>query len=412
MKRTVETERPEVAPPLPSPSEEADAAVAKEALQLLRDPDLLVRFVADVHAAGVDGEDRLVKLVALVAASAGLENPLGMVIKASSGSGKSHVPKKVLSFFPAESVEKITGITAHALDSAGESLKHKTVYLDEAPGMEKAAGQLRVLFSEKTLVTKDPRGDRVAEGPIALITTTTAHCVEPELESRLIQMSTDESGEQTNRIVKAACRRAGAGTHATALLRSRQQLWATALAMIGRQPVTVPDLGTHFEGYFTGRLSDRRNVDKLIGVVQAHALLHRYQREEVDGAILATKADIDAALDLFKEQMKVVPSRLELITTELKEHFGNTPFTVSQAAAALGRSDAILRDLKKLLDLGLLEQPGRPRGRIAAKWLVPAGSAGVVAPGSVRVPADERWTSRARYRDSAAPSPPAPSLAA
>jgi hypothetical protein len=348
---------------------------------LLQQPNVLGRLVTDIQAAGVVGEEISIRLVSLVAVSRLLDDPLGLVIKSAAGTGKSYVPKKVVSYFPENAVETMTGITAHALDSSGERLRHKLVLLDEAPGMDDAAPQLRMLFSNKRLVTNDPRGDRIAEGPIAFITTTTQHSTEAELESRLLTISMDESSEATRAIVEAACIAAGqTGSTRIAGLEEQRLRWRAALGMLRPAEVCIPGLRERLGEDFAGRHSARRDIGKLIGLIRAHALLNQYQRAEVDGALQATNEDVDAALSLMGPHLNHLPDRFRTLADALGRHFACRNFTVTQAAAALGRSGAIHRDLKQLVELGLLEKLGKSRGKVAGRWQLttarPASKAG------------------------------------
>ncbi|WP_243338519.1 hypothetical protein [Anaeromyxobacter soli] len=56
-----------------------DPSILRGAEELLRDPTLLDRFVEDIHAAGVAGEDDNIRIVKLVAVSRLLDTPLAAV---------------------------------------------------------------------------------------------------------------------------------------------------------------------------------------------------------------------------------------------------------------------------------------------------------------------------------------------
>ena len=337
-----------------------------EAEELLRAPDLLERFVSDVHAGGFVGEDKNLKLLKLVETSRLLDKPLGAVVKATAGSGKSELVRQALR--RSAPVHEVDEFTPHALDSMGD-VRNRVLYLTEAARINKAASQLRVLISEGRLVTRDHRSERRCDGPVAFITTTTALHVEPELESRLLELTLDESREQNRRIVSAKCTAAGEWGLDRVSYDEQTRVWQIASGLLMAKPVAIPDLERHLPPEYVACYSARRGVEKLIGLISAHTVLHQRRREERGGCLIATDEDIAACLELFQDHFGTVPPVLLAIETALKAQFANRDFTVTEAAAALDRNPDVLRRwIKELADLGRLEQPGKSMGRRGARW--------------------------------------------
>ena len=109
---------------------------------------------------------------------------------------------------PEEEGKHFTRLTQQSLYYLGEdSIKHKCLSIEEEEGSSEASYSLKTLLSAKVLnvatTTQDPQtGKKKAEeyrteGPVAVMVSTTSPEIEPELESRTIVISVDESIKQT-----------------------------------------------------------------------------------------------------------------------------------------------------------------------------------------------------------------------
>ncbi len=182
-----------------------------EAMQLLKDENLLDRILDDFDACGIVGE-RTGKLAGYLAATSRLlGKPLGLVIQSSSAAGKSSLAEAVLRFMPPEERFSCSKMTSQSLYYLGcENLKHKILSVAEEEGVRDASYQLKLLQSEGHLslvaTTKESGTGRTAteryevQGPVALVMTTTALDVDPELLNRCLVVNVDESAEQTQAI--------------------------------------------------------------------------------------------------------------------------------------------------------------------------------------------------------------------
>ena len=129
----------------------------------------------------------------------------------------------VLQLIPADAVIHISGASAKVLAYYGgadtEALRGKILYIPEAQILaakgdaeSELALMLRTLLSEGRLVyhvVVIPEGGGAAEtitivknGPIAALLTT-ADSVDDQLKTRILPMDTDESGDQTDAIIKS-----------------------------------------------------------------------------------------------------------------------------------------------------------------------------------------------------------------
>jgi DNA primase len=273
-----------VEPAVPSMTE----AEREQALDLLRDPQLLDRILADFEACGLVGE-RTNKLIGYLAAvSRKLERPLAVVVQSSSAAGKSSLMDAVLAFMPEEERIKYSAMTGQSLFYMGEmNLKHKILAIVEEEGASRASYALKLLQSEGELTIastgKDPQtGNLVTqeyhvEGPVMIMLTTTAIEIDEELLNRCLVLSVDESREQTQAIHRLQRERrtlAGLLNHQRKQRLLEQHRHAQRLL----QPVKVLNPYADRLTFLSDKTRTRRDHEKYLTLIDTIALLHQYQR--------------------------------------------------------------------------------------------------------------------------------------
>lgn len=288
----------------------------ESAFGLLRDPGLLERIIVDLGGLGVVGEQTNLLVAYLATISRKAERPFGVVIQSSSAAGKSTLADAVCSLVPEEDLASFSALTGQALYYvSGQSLAHKVLAVAEEQGASRASYALKLLLTEGRLsigsTGKDPATGRLrttsyqVAGPVALVLTTTATDIDPELANRVIVLGIDEDPDQT-RAIHAAQRRAVTLDGMVARLR-RDRLLAlhrNAQRLLDALPVVIPDAETlEFPAH---AVRHRRDHQKLLALITASALLHQYQRTRgtvtIDGDpvtyLEAAPADITLALRL------------------------------------------------------------------------------------------------------------------
>ena len=185
-------------------------AERSEAMDLLRDPNLLRRIVADIDACGMVGEATNKLAGYLAATSRKLDKPLAIVIQSSSSAGKTSLMDAILAMMPAEDklhLSAMTGQSLFYLDS--DQVRNKILAISEEEGVAQAAYALKLLQSEGSLRHatvgrgEDGRSETQihhVEGPVQVFLTTTAMDVDEELVNRCLLLSVDESRDQTDAI--------------------------------------------------------------------------------------------------------------------------------------------------------------------------------------------------------------------
>ena len=309
-------------------AEDEAVRAKKSAGDLIREPDILGRFVAALSRAGLVGEDRNAKILYLALTTRLFERPVSVAVKGPSSGGKSYTVEIVLKFFPAAGYWERTAVSDRALAYSDENFSHRHLVIYKAAAMTSdiLSYLLRSLLSEGRICyelvekTKDGLRPRLIEkeGPTGLIVTTTATKLHPENETRLLSLAVKDTPEQTKAILHTLAR--GNEPEAVDEFGRWQafQKWLEA----GPRRVVVP---------FADRLADlippvavrlRRDFRLLLTLVEAHALLHRETRDrDAQGRIVATLDDYAAVrelvADLFAEGVEatVKPETREVVAT-------------------------------------------------------------------------------------------------
>jgi DNA primase len=258
------------------------------ALELLRDPRLVERILADFEKCGVTGEE-VNKLVGYLAAtSRKLEEPLAVIIQSSSAAGKSSLMEAVLSLMPEEERVKYSAMTGQSLFYMGEGdLKQKILAVVEEEGASRASYALKLLQSEGELsiasTGKDPETGKLVtheyrvEGPVMIFLTTTAIELDEELLNRCLVLTVDEDREQTKAIHRLQRER----QTLEGLLARRDREAIVALHRNAQRllrPLLVANPYARELTFQDDRTRTRRDHVKYLSLIRTIALLHQYQR--------------------------------------------------------------------------------------------------------------------------------------
>lgn len=289
-------------PPMPDTEQE-------EALRLLQSPDLLQQFLNDTKMLGCVGQSSEKTTIKLAAASGRLsDDPINVVIKGESAAGKNFLLHSVLELEPPEDVLEISRMTAKALQYWQGSLRHKIVSIAEVPGSEDADYSIRTFQSEKKIkiwsVEKNTSGqletkELEVEGPAVFFQTTTKPHLHMENETRCFDLFVDESEEQTQKIFAAQNQRYT--DPMPPLERERiSRRWRNASRLLVPMPVLIP-FAERIK-FPTKPLRVRRDWPRVLGLIEASALLHQYQRQSVEKNgrlhLVATIDDYEIAREL------------------------------------------------------------------------------------------------------------------
>jgi DNA primase len=265
-------------------------AEKQAALSFLKDPQITERIVEDFRRCGLVGERSTVLTSYLGAVSRKLSEPLALLIVARSGAGKSALQDAICNFVPPEELVRVTRLTGQALFYKDPySLQRKMLVIAEDEGAQQAVYSLRTLASDQRLsiaaTRTDPNTGKLQTehyevfGPVVIvITTTSAEAFDEETRSRFVQLSMNESVEQTRAILERQ-------RHQYSLLGVLEKAESEEIKRLHHhaqrllKPLAVVNPFVEYLTYPSERIIHRREQRKYLSLINSIALLHQYQRE-------------------------------------------------------------------------------------------------------------------------------------
>ena len=376
-------------PEVPAASEPAKDDSSPDELdaarEVLRSGDLVDQLLLDFDAVGVAGEEELALAVYLIGTSRFLRKPLHGIVRGDSASGKSFIVNTISRLIPPESVKMATHLTPKALYRMPD-LRHRFLVLGErsrsdGPQIEDSTKALREFRSEGSISLSSVQDGKLVEfrveGPAATIETTTKEDLFNEDANRCLLLTSNESSEQTARITarQAAVYEGMVHGGSDAVIRrhwAMQRLLAAPVA-----GVTIPFAGLLQQRIPKERVETRRAFPMLMAVIEASAVLHRFQRQvDAGGRIIATRADYALAKRVVGS---VVSAAISHSPTEALQRFFDTVrlqgyaegdiFTAPELALKIKRDKRrVSENLRALREFGVVEQETEATGARAALW--------------------------------------------
>jgi signal transduction histidine kinase len=229
-----------------------------------------------------------------------LNEPLALLIVARSGAGKSALQDALCAFVPPEETVRVTRLTGQALFYKDPySLQRKMLVIAEDEGAQAAVYSLRTLASDQRLsiaaTRTDPNTGKLhtehyeVYGPVVIvITTTAAEAFDEETRSRFVQLTMNESIEQTKAVLSQQ-RKAHTleGVLERATSEQVKRLHHNAQRLL--RPLAVVNPFVEMLTYPADKLVHRREQRKYLALINSIALLHQHQRE----IRRATKGDVE-----------------------------------------------------------------------------------------------------------------------
>lgn len=384
-------ENKEAVDPLAETSPEVKAA----ALAMLRDPQLIRHISDDIARLGVAGERLIAMAIYIIGTSRLLSRPLAGIVQGPTSSGKSYIIDLVASLFPSEHVVRAHKMTPEALVHLPRgALIHRFVVAGERRRKQdddgaEATRALREMLSDGKLTKMMPikRGGQIVTilieqpGPIAYVESTTHQTIFNEDRNRCLFMTTDETSEQTKRILEAM---AEAST-TPAVLALREVIIAkhhAAQRMLLSCKVKIPFARRLAALFPHERTEARRGFGQLLSLIKAVALLYQFQRLEVSQSgleIEATRHDYEIARKLAGEMFGrpvdagFTPA-VQRFAERLIEYFGlDVEFDTSEVAkreAVVADLQTIRQYVRVLVNVGVLVQTQPHRGQQPAGYKI------------------------------------------
>lgn len=279
------------------------------ARRLLGRSDFLTRASRMMTRLGLVGEkiNALVLFIAMITKA--LNDPISIIVKGSTSSGKSNLVKGVLQLMPPESVQVRSSLSKQAMANTAMHLAGTILYFHEYRGGREAAYLTRLAQSEGTISrertvvkgTSHSTAVSVKKGTPVVITTTTDHRVFADDETRFLSIRVDESPAQTAAVVKSVF-----ATRIKVKPNSKTlKVWREAVRLITTDVpvIAIPDwLRAVAEKIPTQEPRARRDATRFLSLLQAVALCRSYSdgRREQAGHLEIDFADYCVAHRLFQ----------------------------------------------------------------------------------------------------------------
>lgn len=367
-------------------SDKKSISTEARALELLKDPDFFGRVREAVERDGLVGETRNAQATYVTAMSALLKNPLCEMIKGPSGSGKNYIATRALHLLPGSAVREITSFSETALNYSRD-FKHRVFYLQERDSSPQGVHQIRTLISEGKLIREITMRNGpelttqtfVAEGPIAAISTTTRDQLQIDDETRHFSVWTDDSEEQTKRIVERQ------SSPLPPVTEEDIAPWHESHKLVSSRASVPITLGKWSEivakNIYTGDTAVRRYYPALLEAARTIALLRSFQEHPEDygqdQVITASFVDYTLAYYIFEDAFSGSLNRADeecIGTARAVEMIASTqngePVDANQLQKQLGISyDKASAKLRWALEAGSIVQANKPEKNNSKRYL-------------------------------------------
>jgi len=269
---------------------ETNKSKLEKAIELSKDPFLLYKVKRELDKKIV-GEDRLKLTIFLLCSTIKSVNKLCGQVTGESSAGKSLVVNETLKLFPEENIFDFTRVTKRALDYLeNQNLDDLILFIGEGAGAEEALETIKLMTDQITderkflTIEKDKKGNIIGKqvktkGNPAFITTTAKIIDDLEFSNRLFTMGCDLSVEQTERIVDFILQKEK-DLKEVEDREFREILKTMFRFQIKKLEVKIPFAQTLKEFFkpYLKKVKVRRDVQKLLMLIKASAVLHQAQR--------------------------------------------------------------------------------------------------------------------------------------
>jgi hypothetical protein len=257
------------------------------------------------------------------------------------------------------------------MHSEENEFEHKAIFIAEYEGVAGADYAIRTMQSEQLIewqYVESTKGGiqkkaRRVKGPAAFIQATTRVTLHPENETRLLFLQMDESEEQTHAINKRQAEEAEGKIQTPPI--SLYNDWHDFLGSLQASSIRIP-FASRLAEALPGRVRSRRDLPKLLGLIEASAYLHQHQRmKDEEGRIIAAEQDYYNAKEIFEHSYHTGPDAKLNDMLKAARHLGNEEFSVPDLVRETGWGKTkIYQVLDRAEELGCIIE-GERRGYYA-----------------------------------------------
>jgi hypothetical protein len=297
----------------------ASPEMENDAKKFAYGPFLFRRRIDAVGKSGVAGERMALAMYFAILDSRLLvdDNPLALKNAGHYGAGKSYPLYRCLKLYPKSAYFVITAASDKSFYYLKEDMAHKAIIVNEAYEFQSnnadsalscvlrsfiSEGEINYQAAEKTDGVFETNRKHI-KGPISFITTTIMQKLEKQIDDRLITIRPDESVEQTKAVIDITGKRKTGSVRN--LTDKEYNTWVTFHNMLKPVKVEIPFaeiITAHINKQTNLEISYRRDIEKILTLIQAVACTHQFQREKnEEGSIIADYIDYWIALQLWSK---------------------------------------------------------------------------------------------------------------
>lgn len=285
----------------------------QECIKFGKQANLLQKINDLIGKSGIVGEEKNRLFLFAIASSFQMSKTLHVVVQGSSGSGKTHLIKKIADLMPQERVKRFTRITEKSFYNYGEyDLKNTLIVLEDYDGMkEEAEFALRELQSNEILISSTSRkdettgeiksGENKVRGPIASMVATTNGELYHDNSTRVFFITIDETKEQTQQIIDFKNKLAAAEID-----QEEQKKTAKFVQNFMRSLESLPVKNTWIKHIdLPVNLEQKRRLHGLFeAFCEQITLINQHQRKRDEkNRVITEKQDVELAIDLMFESI-------------------------------------------------------------------------------------------------------------
>lgn len=309
-------------------AKELTPKASEKAMEFLSKPNLIKNIDALLEQSGIVGEEENRMMLFVIASGYKMPYLLHALVQGTSGEGKSHLLNSIANCMPQEDIMNTTRITKKSLyHYQDKELTNKLILIQDFDGLdEEAQFAFREMQSAKFLtsstVSKDQFGNvrgkmKQVNCHFASLTATTKAEVYFDNMSRSVIIGVDESIEQTLRIVQEQNKKL-AGLIDSEKEQQAKELLRNAIRVLKSYVVINPyadKIMLPIEAKMLRRLNSQ-----FQNFVSQITILHQYQRKtDTKGRLIATKDDIQMAVDIFFSAIMIKVDELDGSTRQFFE---------------------------------------------------------------------------------------------
>ncbi len=295
--------------------------------KLLQSNDLKQQLTQLLAQTGIIGEENNALFLFTILLSHKMHRTLHAMVQGTSGSGKSHLIKKVADcMYDQNKIKRFTRVTDKSFYNYGEEdLCNCGIILEDYDGLTEEAelawrelqsnGKLSSSVSQKNEQTGEiTTGEKYVFGPIASLVATTHFNIYDDNESRVFVIAIDESEAQTERVLEYMANKA------SKIITSEQETTAIQLLQQVTYMLKPYEIQNPYRLQLPKTTKQRRRLTQMLhDYIEQITLLHQYQRKQYNGMLITELKDLEIAVELMFSSIVLKTDELDGILRQFYE---------------------------------------------------------------------------------------------